>query len=95
MEDRQKSLTSNISLKDAKGATADAKEMEEMFKEVEAFFVKKGNAADAVTWSQESRQLAGGVAKSLAANDFDAASQQAVTLAKTCKACHKIYKSKD
>jgi cytochrome c556 len=95
LEDTQKSLTSNISLKNAKSASADAKEMEVMFTEVEAFFAKKGNAADAVTWSQESKALASGVAQALAANDFDGASQKAVTLAKTCKACHKIYKTKD
>ena len=95
MEDTQKSLSSNIALKASKGALADARELEEMFKEVEEFFVKKGNAADGVTWSQESRALAGGVAKAVAASDFDGASQKAVSLAKTCKACHAIYKTKD
>ena len=96
MEDRQKSLSSNISLKDAKGALADAKELEEMFKEVEAFYVKKGNAAEGVTLSQESQVLAGRVVtQALAANDFDTASQKSVTLAKNCKACHQIYKTTD
>lgn len=95
MEDTQKSLSSNIALKAGKGALADARELEEMFKEVEAFFEKKGNAADGVTWSQESRTLAASVAKAVAANDFDAAAQKAVSLAKTCKACHAIYKTKD
>lgn len=95
MEDRSKSLTSNISLKDAKAATDDAKAIEQMFNEVEAFFVKKGNAEDGVTWSQESRTLAGKIAQSVAGSDFDTASQTAVSLNKTCKACHKIYKTKD
>ena len=95
MDDLNKSLTSNISIKDAKAATADAKEMERMFNEVEAFFLKKADAADGVKWSQESRDLSGAIAKSVAASDFDTASQTAVTLSKTCKACHKIYKKKD
>lgn len=95
MEETQDNLASNISLKDAKAALADAKQMEEMFKETEAFFVKKGNAADGVTWAQESRELARNVSRAVGANDFDTAAQQAVSLAKTCKACHKIYKTKD
>ncbi len=95
MEETQKSLSSNIALKSAKGALADARELEEMFKEVEDYFVKKGNAIDGVTWSQESRVLASAVTKAVTANDFDSAAQKAITLAKTCKACHAIYKTKD
>lgn len=96
MEDRQKSLSSNISLKDAKGALADAKELEAMFKEVGAFYEQKGNAPDAVNWSKESRELAGVVvAQALAANDFDTASIKSVTMAKNCKACHQLYKLQD
>ncbi len=95
MEDRSKSLTSNLSLKDGKAATEDAKAIETMFNEVEAFFVKKGDAQDGVTWSQESRALAGKIAQSVAGGDFDGAAQTAVSLNKTCKACHKIYKTKN
>jgi hypothetical protein len=95
MEDINKSLTSNIAVNDAKAATADAEEIRKMFDEVEAFFLKKGDAADGVKWAQESRDLAALISKSLAAKDFDGASQNAVTLSKTCKACHKIYKKKD
>jgi hypothetical protein len=96
MEDRQKSLSSNISMKNAKGAMADAKELEEMFKEVGAFYEQKGNAPDAVTWSKESKEIAGVVvAQALAVNDFDTASKKSVTMAKTCKACHQMYKSQE
>lgn len=95
MDDLNKSLTSNIAVNDAKAAEADAVEMRKMFDEVEAFFVKKPDAADGVKWAQESRDLAALIAKSVASKDFDTASQTAVTLSKTCKACHKIYKKKD
>lgn len=95
MDDLNKSLTSNIAVNDAKAAEADAVEMRKMFDEVEAFFVKKPDAADGVKWSQESRDLATLIAKSVASKDFDTASQAAVTLSKTCKACHKIYKKKN
>lgn len=95
MDDLNKSLTSNVALRDAKAAASDATEMQKMFDEVEAFFLKKADAADGVKWAQESRDLAASIAKSVAANDFGSASQNAVTLSKTCKACHKIYKKKN
>lgn len=92
MEDRQKSLTSNLALKNAQAATADVKELEEMFGDVEAFYAHKGNADDAVNWSKESKQLATVIEKYVASNDFDTASQTSATLAKTCKTCHRTYK---
>jgi hypothetical protein len=92
MEDRQKSLSSNIALQNAKGATEDTTELEEMFVEVSEYYVQKGNAADAVDWSNESRDLASAIKKYVAAKDFDTASVSATTMAKTCKACHRIYK---
>lgn len=95
MDDLNKSLTSNLALKDAKASASESTEMQKMFEEVEAFFLKKADAADGVKWAQESRAFAAEIAKSVTANDFDAASQSAVALSKTCKACHKIYKKKD
>ncbi|MGZ5885077.1 MAG: hypothetical protein ACXWJE_12000, partial [Burkholderiaceae bacterium] len=68
IEDTTKSLDSNVAQKDAKAAMADAKELEDSFREVEAFFTKKGDAADAVVFSQKSRALASEVAKDVAAN---------------------------
>jgi len=95
MEDLNKSLTSNLALKDAKASATEASEMQKMFEEVEAFFLNKTDAADGVKWAQESRDLSALIAKSVSTNDFDTASQNAVALSKTCKACHKIYKKKD
>lgn len=95
MEDLNKSMSSNISIKDGKAASAEANEMEKMFVEVEAFFVKKGDAADGVKWSQDSRELSAAILKAVVANDFDTAQEKATSLSKTCKACHKIYKKKD
>ena len=95
MEDLNKSLTSNLALKDAKASANEASEMQKMFEEVEAFFLNKTDAADGVKWAQESRDLSALIAKSVSTNDFDTASQNAVALSKTCKACHKIYKKKD
>ena len=92
MKDRQKSLASNISLGDAKAATEDVKQLEEMFVDVETFYAHKGNAADAVNWSRESKSLISVIQRYVAARDFDTASQTSVKLAKTCKTCHEVYK---
>ena len=90
MEDRQKSLSSNISLKKVNAALNDAKSLEESFNDVETFYVHKGKE-DAVNWSKESRELAVSIQKYVASNDFDTASQTSVALAKTCKTCHRSY----
>ncbi|MFL9710374.1 hypothetical protein [Methylobacillus sp. Pita1] len=95
IEDIQKSMTSNISLQDAATATSEAQELEVMFKDVEDFYVRKGDAPDAVDWSKESRTYLTEIVTALNKKNFATASESAVALAKTCKACHKIYKSKD
>ena len=92
MDDRQKSLTSNLSLKNAQAAKQDVKELALMFSDVEIYYAQKGNADDAVTWSKESKVLAMAIEKYVASNDFDTAAQASVTLAKTCKTCHRTYK---
>jgi hypothetical protein len=92
MEDRQKSLASNIALKNSQAAVEDAKELDQMFNDVETFYVHKGNALDAVTWTKESKDLAIAITQYVATNDFDTASIKAVSLAKTCKECHSVYK---
>src|SRR5512140_1037144 len=62
MEDRQKSLSSNISLKDAKAAEEDVKELADMFGDVEMFYEQKGKT-DAANWSKESKELAAAIKK--------------------------------
>ncbi|BBJ00504.1 hypothetical protein FGKAn22_21960 [Ferrigenium kumadai] len=94
MDDRNKSLSSNIALKDASSAKEDARALAEMFADVETYFAQKGKG-DAVDWSKQSRELSAEITRYVAANDFDHASQSAVTLSKTCKACHQIYKTED
>lgn len=92
MEDRQKSLSKNIGVQNIKGAIEDVKELEDMFGEVEEYYVGKGNAQDAVDWSKESRNLSIAIEKYVLEKDFDNATISATTLAKTCKSCHRIYK---
>lgn len=92
IEDATRSVDSNVSLKDAKAATADAKEIEALLRQVEAWYAQKSNAADAVAFAQKSRGLADEVARSATAEDFETASSAVSALAKSCKACHQVYK---
>jgi hypothetical protein len=92
IEDSNKSLASNIAIKQAQGASSDAKELAEMFAQVEAFYVKRGDAADAVELAKKSRTLSTQILQSVSTGDFGAATDSATTLSRTCKTCHNYYK---
>ena len=92
IDDTNKSLASNIALKDGKAAIADAKSMNAMFDTVETYFVQKGDAANAVDLSKKSRELTLAIVDSVTSNDFDKATDAATTLSRTCKTCHTFYK---
>lgn len=92
VEDTNKSLASNIALQNAKDATLDAKELEKMFAQVEAFYVKKGDAPDGVELSHKSKELAVEITQLVAAKNFDTANERASALSRTCKTCHNFYK---
>lgn len=92
IEDLNKSLSSNIALKDAKASTADAKELETLFAKVEVFFVEKGEAPDAVDLSKKSRTLSNAIIKNVESGNFEGATDAATDLSRTCRACHTFYK---
>ena len=92
IDDTNKSLASNIALKDGKAAIADAKSMNAMFGTVETYFVQKGDAANAVDLTKQSRELTLAIVNAVTANDYDAATDAATTLSRTCKKCHTFYK---
>ena len=92
IEDANKNLSSDIALKNTKGALNDAKELEEMFVKVEDFFVAKGEAHEAVELSKKSLALTRDISKSVTAGDFDAATNAATTLSRNCRSCHTFYK---
>jgi hypothetical protein len=92
IDDTNKSLASNIALKDGKAAIADAKSMNTMFDTVETYFVQKGDAANAVELTKKSRELTLTIVNAVTANDYDAATNAATTLSRTCKTCHTFYK---
>lgn len=92
VEDTNKSLSSNVASEDAKGSIADATELAGMFEKVEAVYVAKPNAPDAVAISRKSKELAKEIITLVSAKDFDTAAGKASELSRQCKACHNFYK---
>jgi cytochrome c556 len=92
IEESTKSVDSNISLKDGKAALADAREIEEMFSQVELFYKHKGDAADAIEYARKSKNFATELIRQVSEKDFDNASATVGALAKSCKTCHQVYK---
>ena len=92
IDDTNKSLSSNIALKDAKAATTDSKELNDMFNKVEAYFVNKGGAGDAVELARKSKDLTQQIAHAVDQHDFDSASNSATALSRNCRTCHTFYK---
>jgi hypothetical protein len=92
IEDLNKSLASHIALRDARGSTSDAKELDTLFADVEAHFVARGDAENAVSLSRKTRTLALQIVRLVEAKDFGAATDAATDLARTCKTCHNFYK---
>jgi hypothetical protein len=92
IDEKNQSVQRNIAGKDAKAAAEDAKALQDTFKLVEGFWKQRGNAQDAVNLAQKAGERAADVARSIAANDFDAASTQSIKIAETCTACHRLYR---
>jgi len=92
IEDLNKSLSSNIALRDAKATLSDAKELDDLFTQVESHFAARGDAANAVELSKKSRTLAQTIIKSVGSSNFEAATDAATDLSRTCRTCHTFYK---
>jgi hypothetical protein len=74
------------------GAMEDAGILRDGFKWMENYFSRKENAERAVQFSRESQEFVAAAVKSLAENDLDNAAEAARSTARTCRACHDIYK---
>jgi len=92
IEDVNKSLASNIALQRVNPSLEDAKQLSSMFEVVEAHFIKKGDAENAVDLSKKSKQLSVDIAKLVTEKNFDTATNLATDLSRTCKSCHTFYK---
>jgi len=92
VEDLNKSLASNVATKNANGSKSDAKELEQLFTTVETYFANKGGADDAVELAHKSRELAAAISKAVSEGNYDAATNHATDLSRTCRTCHTFYK---
>jgi hypothetical protein len=92
IEDTNKSLSSNIAMQRGDASLSDAKDLTGMFDIVEAYFIKKGDAANAVDLSKKSKDLTLDIARLISEKNFDSATNLATDLSRTCKSCHTFYK---
>ncbi|HLN25474.1 MAG TPA: hypothetical protein VK558_15990 [Patescibacteria group bacterium] len=82
----------DISAGNVLASKEDADILRESYKWMETYFAKKGNAEDAVKIAQQGEEYIATASKLAAAKDFDGAADAAHSAARTCRACHDIYK---
>ena len=92
MDDANKDLQPVLGAKNAAAALADAGVIQNVLKQTEAYFTKRGGTEDAVRIAQQGETSITAVIKALRANDFDAAAAAARDTAKNCRSCHDVYK---
>jgi hypothetical protein len=92
IEDTNKSLSSNIALSNKQAAASDAKELTQMFAQVETFFDHKADARNAVDLARQSKDLSSQIVGLVNAGNFTEASNASTTLSRTCRTCHTFYK---
>ena len=92
MDDANKDLQPVLGAKSSQAALSDARVIQDVLKQTEAWFVKKGGAEDAVRIAQQGETAVAAVITALGKNDFDAATAAARDTAHNCRACHDIYK---
>jgi len=92
---RSQSVQRHLTAGEANAASADAREIGELYGSMETYFSRRGNADNAVKLSREGRELAAAVVRSVAAQDFATASKAAVSIARGCRTCHLDYKPLD
>jgi hypothetical protein len=92
---RSQSVQRNLAAGEGNAASADAREIGELYGSMETYFSRRGNADNAVKLSREGRELAATVVRSVAAKDFATASKAAVSIARACRTCHVDYKPLD
>ncbi len=92
MDDANKDLQPVIGAKNAQQALSDAQTIQQVLKETEDYFNKKGGTQDAVKFAQDGEASLARVIAALNKSDFDAAAAAARDVSKNCKTCHDVYK---
>ncbi len=83
----------DITAQNAQGALDDAAVLQDGFKYTLDYFSKKGGADDAVQISKDGQSQIAAAIKAVSENNFEAAAEDARAVAKTCRACHDVYKT--
>ena len=94
MKDVQASQTSmrmNLMNNAAADVAKDAAKLQDDFTKAQGFF-KAMKAQDAVDVSKANADAAGEIVKAAKANNLDAAKAPALTIQKSCKACHDVHR---
>jgi hypothetical protein len=87
------SLQKNITAKDGSAVSADAKKLEDAFKQVEGFWEKR-SAPDAVNFAKQAQTAAAAVSKSAAGGNMDQAMADAKSMAANCGGCHMAHRER-
>lgn len=82
----------SLSRRDTASALAQARRIEELYSQLEAFYADDGRAPDAVEISHEGRELAASMGPLLEQQNFGAATEAAVRIARACNDCHDAHK---
>ena len=92
MDDANKDLGPVLGARNAEAALADAQVLQNVLKQTEAYFVKKGGADDAVKLAQQGQASVAVVIAAIGKSDFESAAAAARDTAKNCRSCHDLYK---
>lgn len=92
IEDTTKSVTSNIDLHRLAAADEDARTLDQLLGQVQAYYEAHPDKPDALGYARASRDLARRLSALVVARDFEHASTVAADLSRSCRTCHDVYK---
>ena len=92
MDDANKDLQPVIGAKNKNQALSDVQVIQQVLKETEDYFSKKGDTEDAVKFARDGAISLEKVVAALNQNDFDTAAVAARAVSANCKTCHDVYK---
>ena len=88
------SLRKNIDGKMNDMAASDAQKLADTFKQVEAYWTKRGGADDAVNFARQAGAAAGAAAKAASAGNMEQAAAEMKNMQSNCGGCHTAHREK-
>ena len=92
MDDAIKDLDSNLGGQNAQASLANAAVIRDGLGYAEKYFTAKPEAPRGVAFARDGQEQLTQLVKSIEAHDFNQASEHVRGLARSCKACHEVYK---